>query len=396
MLTFKNKIEFNFNKCKQCGACKAICPTNAISFYQRQDGLFNVEVDYEKCIKCRKCEKDCPSNNVQIPQNYFDDFPNKRYYLGYNSDNIIRHNASSGGVARTIIVEALKHKYTGGVYTLAKKVEYPFAEGKFYTLNNIPEYDDIPNSVYHSVPLCENLNNIKDCDRIILVGTSCQLKALSPIVERKCKDVIKVCIFCKQQKNLNSTRFLTKIMDTQIPKNLKFSVKYRGEGWQGVVGINNSRITWEEAAQIPFGRRVWSVPGCNICGDPFAIGVKADISLMDPWEIRTPSDLGETLITVHSEKGEALLKSLSPELKFVEIPYNEALPALGLKDVWRRQKLVPYFKGEKVSLKIKMAGIGERIQISIIKKIVTILPKMPIFVYRVIRRIPDLRNLFIG
>ena len=117
---------------------------------------------------------------------------------------------------------------------------------------------------------------------------------------------------------------------------------------------------------------------------------------MDPWEIRTPSDLGETLITVHSEKGEALLKSLSPELKFVEIPYNEALPALGLKDVWRRQKLVPYFKGEKVSLKIKMAGIGERIQISIIKKIVTILPKMPIFVYRVIRRIPDLRNLFIG
>lgn len=393
MLYFKTKIEFNFEKCKQCGVCKAVCPTKAIAFSQRENGLFDVEVDYEKCIKCRMCEKICPSNNVEIPKNYFETFPNKNYYLGYNSDSEIRHKSSSGGVARTIIIESLKNNYTDGVYTLSKKEGFPFAEGKFYTQNNVPNYEDIPNSVYHSVPICENVNDIKACDRVILVGTSCQLKAMLPIVEKRCKDIIKVCIFCKQQKSLDSTRFLAKIMGTKVPKNLNFDVSYRGRGWQGYVQINGKMLHWSRAAQIPFGRRIWSVPGCNICGDPFAIGVNADISLMDPWIIREPSDLGETLITVHSAKGEEFIKKLSPKLKLEEISYSQALPALEYGDIIRRQKLVSYFKGEKVSLNVLIGGIMEQTQRFIIRNIVEILPRMPIIFYRILCKIPDMRNM---
>lgn len=38
-----------------------------------------------------------------------------------------------------------------GVYSLRCSESYPFAEGGgFYTQDNIPQYEEIPNSIYHS------------------------------------------------------------------------------------------------------------------------------------------------------------------------------------------------------------------------------------------------------
>lgn len=73
-------------------------------------------------------------------------------------------------------------------------------------------------------------------------------------------------------------------MGTIVPENLIFKAQYRGIGWPGLVQINNKVLSWHRAAQVPFGRRLWTVPGCNVCGDPFGIEVNSDLSLMDPWK----------------------------------------------------------------------------------------------------------------
>lgn len=52
------------------------------------------------------------------------------------------------------------------------------------------------------------------------------------------------------------------------------------------------------------------MPGCDVCGDSYGIESNADITLMDPWIIRKSNDLGETLITVHTEKGLKILKDI--------------------------------------------------------------------------------------
>lgn len=387
-----NKILYDYNMCQQCGVCESVCPKQAISFEMLDDGTHKVIVDNEKCIRCKRCVKCCPTNKNEDYGEYFKCFPDKQYFLGYNVNNKIRSESSSGGVCKTLIIESLKNNLVDGVYTLRKTNIYPFAEGEFYTQNNIPSYDDIPNSVYHSVMTCQNLKKIQKCRRLIIIGTSCQLRAMSEALKGKAEEVIKVCIFCKQQKTLNSTRFLAKIMRTKISKDKKFSVRYRGQGWQGIVQINKANLPWNRAASIPFGRRLWTVPGCNVCGDPFGTNVEADISLMDPWNIRQSNDLGETLITIHTEKGLTLLKHIS-NIKLMAQSYESVLPALDLKDIWRKQQLVPFFRKEKYTKITHNAGKAEIRQRKFLRLIVEILPRMPILFYLALSRyLPDFRN----
>lgn len=392
MLTFDKRIEYTYSRCQQCGICEAVCPKQAISMELRKDGTNQIMVDNDKCIRCKRCVNVCPANKRENYEGYFDNFTGKEYYLGYNTDATVRHECSSGGVCKTIIIESLRNGLTDGVYTLRRTDVFPYAEGEFYTKDNIPSYNDIPNSVYHSVMACRNINKIQHCKRLIVVGTSCQLRAMNVALKGKADEIIRVCIFCKQQKTLDSTRFLAKIIGTEIPKNLKFSARYRGNGWPGIVRVNESELPWNRAAQIPFGRRLWTVPGCDVCGDSFGIKAEADLTLMDPWKIRTPNDMGETLVTVHTETGKNLLKNID-NIGLQKKSFEDVKAALSLKDVWRKQQTESFFRGEKCSENIKKAGEAEIRQRLAIRKIVDTLPRMPILFYRVVCKFyPDKRN----
>lgn len=386
-----NRIVYDYSRCQQCGICEAVCPKKAISMKLRKDGTNQIKVDKDKCIRCKRCVNICPANKRENYEGYFDNFAGKEYYLGYNTDATVRHECSSGGVCKTIIIESLRNGLADGVYTLRRTDVFPYAEGEFYTKGNIPSYNDIPNSVYHSVMACRNINKIQHCKRLIVVGTSCQLRAMNTALKGKADEIIRVCIFCKQQKTLDSTRFLAKIMGTKIPKNLKFSTRYRGIGWPGIVRVNESELPYSRAAQIPFGRRLWTVSGCNVCGDSFGTNADADITLMDPWKIRKPNEFGETLTIVHTEKGEWLLKQL-PSLTLERKDFEEVEPALDLKDIWRKQQLVPFFRGQNCSDKIIKAGKAEQRQRAMLASIVETLPRMPIIFYRALCKLPDLRN----
>lgn len=393
MLEFINKkVLYNYIYCQQCGICEAVCPQKAIAFEMLKDGTHKVIVDENKCIRCKRCVTSCPANKIEDYSDYSIKFSDKHYFLGYNGNNKVRRESSSGGVCKSLIIESLNSGFVDGVYTLKKLDVYPFAEGAFYTKDNIPDYDDIPNSIYHSVMACRNIRKIQKCRRLMLIGTSCQLRAMNEVVKDKAEEIIRVCIFCKQQKTLDSTRFLAKIMGTRIPENMKFFVRYRGEGWQGKLRVNSAEMAYSRAASIPFGRRLWMVSGCNICGDPFGMNAEADISLMDPWNIQKPNYLGETLITVHTDKGMDMLRQM-PNIKLESKPFDFVEPALDLKDIWRKQQLIPFFRGEKCSYVIHRAGVAEVRQRKFLRMLVDALPRMPILFYLALSRFwPDFRN----
>ena len=177
----------------------------------------------------------------------------------------------------------------------------------------------------------------------------------------------------------------------KLPENLKFSTRYRGDGWPGIVRVGEAEMPWNRASQLPLGRRLWTVPGCNVCGDPFGMECNADITLMDPWLIKKENALGETLVTIHTECGMQLLcdcKDIVTESK----TYEEIKPALGLGDVWRKRALVPYFRGEAQDELIIRAGKAEQKQRRLLTLLVTKLPRLPFFFYRVIFHFPDVRN----
>ena len=123
--------------------------------------------------------------------------------------------------------------------------------------------------------------------------------------------------------------------------------------------------------------------------------VGADLSLIDPWGIRKPNDLGETLITIHTEQGKELLeatKLLGCEYK----TYSEIKNALGLDDVERKRLCVPYFKGEMVSENVSKACKAELRQRRILQKVLMGCPSLPIIFYRILHKIlPHKRDLIL-
>lgn len=391
----ENKIVCLFDLCQQCGTCKAICPKQAIKLTRTKNGLMDIIVDDNKCIRCKKCINVCPSIERNTKENYFEEIPQKQYFLGYNKDRKIRHESSSGGVCKTLIIESLKNGLVDGAYSLKKCDDYPKAEGEYYSIENLPTFDTLPNSIYHSVMLGLNIHRVPKCNRLMVVGTSCQLRAMEKALKGKYKELVKVCIFCKQQKTLDSTRFLAKAMGVTLPENLNISTRYRGKGWPGIVRIMGAELPYSRAAQLPFGRRLWSVSGCNICGDPFGIEIDADISLMDPWKIKTSNDLGETLITVHTKKGLDLLKNID-SIILEEKTYKEIEPALDLKDISRKRELIPFFRKKKdLNKRILLAGKAEQFQRKLLQGIAMRLPRMPFIFYRLMCKFPDLRNIIL-
>lgn len=392
MLLFdKERINYNYSCCQQCGACEAVCPKSAITMELLTDGTHRVIINDEKCIRCKRCVNVCPANKEEIYDNYFNEFKSKKYFLGYNANDEIRRASSSGGCCKTTIIESLRSGFSDGVYSLKQTGEYPFAEGEFYTRNNIPQYDDIPNSIYHSVMACRNVNKIQPCKRLLVIGTSCQLRAINTQLKDKADEVVRICIFCKQQKTLDSTRFLAKVMGTRLLGNMKKVPHYRGEGWPGIVRVNESGLPYSRAAQIPFGRRLWSVSGCDVCGDSFGIHAEADLTLMDPWEIRKPNNLGETLVVVHTALGGKLLKECNA-LILEPKTYSEVKPALSLKDVWRKQVTEPVFRGNVCDKLYVRAVHAELKQRKWLRIIVEKLPRLPVVFYRIFAKLPDLRN----
>lgn len=388
-------VEFHASGCQQCGACVGICPVGALASVvtDYKTGLAYIHVDRSKCISCGRCAAVCPATAASPGPDYLTRLPQLRYRMAHNSDPEVCHRSSSGGAARTIIVEALRSGAVDGVYALGRSDKWPYTGGRFWTAADKPAYDDLPNSVYHTVMACTELARVRRCERLMIVGTSCQIRALRIALKGRYDSLISVVIFCKQQKHYGATRFMAKACGAGKIGD-QFRARYRGDGWPGTVSINGHTMTWSRAAQLPFGRRLWSVPGCNICGDPFGLDAGGDLALMDPWEISTPGPGGDTLVTVMTDKGARILDSIR-QLEQKELSYADVKPALGETDIRRKQALVPYYRGEECSARVKIAGYLDRKSRQMLGAMLLALPRLPMIIYRIICKLPDPRNILL-
>jgi ferredoxin len=53
-------------ECSGCTACYAICPNEAISMVEDEEGFEYPQVNEEKCVQCYMCLQVCPIHRVAI------------------------------------------------------------------------------------------------------------------------------------------------------------------------------------------------------------------------------------------------------------------------------------------------------------------------------------------
>ena len=134
---------------------------------------------------------------------------------------------------------------------------------------------------------------------------------------------------------------------------------------------------------MPFGKKLWTVGGCNICGNPF--GVNVDMTLLDPWIIEK-RNAGKNLIIVHSKKGKNLLDD-TPKLVLEKKHISEIEKALMYDDIAKKNKLIPYFKGETNDVQLISIGKSVECQRNYLQFILIFFPKLPFIFYRILNKL---------
>jgi ferredoxin len=60
---FSNKLIWQEEDCVHCGACTAVCPSNALTMNKES---WCLEFSKEKCLVCGLCTKACPLNVMSL------------------------------------------------------------------------------------------------------------------------------------------------------------------------------------------------------------------------------------------------------------------------------------------------------------------------------------------
>ena len=175
--------------CSGCSACANLCPVNAISMQENEEGFLFPHIDHEKCTSCGLCYNKCPSVN-------FDKFESESPTVyGMMANNSMRMTSSSGGMFSVLSKYVFDQKgvVCGVANTDTFKLEFVFA-------TNMEELEPIKGSKYYQAEVGNTYQRIKDYLRegtlVLFCGCPCQVAGLKNHLGSTNKNLITADVVC--------------------------------------------------------------------------------------------------------------------------------------------------------------------------------------------------------
>jgi coenzyme F420-reducing hydrogenase beta subunit len=187
-------IELYHNKedCCGCGACVSICPQNAISMQEDENGFIYPFLSETLCIGCRLCKEVCAYQN-QLSLNT----PKEAYVAASKNDKNIVESASGG-----IFAEAATYiiKNDGIVFGVAFVKENSRLIPQHIGVSRLEDLKLLQGSKYVQSDMRNSMNQAKkylDNGRHVLFsGTPCQVAGLKGFLKKDYENLITMDIIC--------------------------------------------------------------------------------------------------------------------------------------------------------------------------------------------------------
>lgn len=363
-MQFKKRIPPSEILCRGCGSCAGFCPQGAITM-KEHDGKFFPSIDFSKCVDCGLCVKVCPvtSNVNELSEFVFgkkvEDIwlgNHLNFYAGYATNDKIRYNSSSGGLATTLLIFALEKELIDGALVTRFKRNNPL-KPEVFLAKSPEEIIRASGSKYCPVALSSQIDKIlRNKGNYAVVGLPCHIYGIRyaemMLKEVKDKIVLHLGLFCQHTITFDGTMVLLKKLHVH-PKNVK-KLSYRGEGWPGkiIVTLKNGskkKFSFKHMWSILFGAFFYSPPACLLCSDMTA--EFADISLGDAWHPRYMHDTrGRSMIITRTEKGREILEKARLEGKI-------KVEKLKREDILKSHKLAIYFKKRNIHARARLLNL---------------------------------------
>lgn len=165
-------------QCCGCNACVNVCPKNAISMQEDENGFTYPKIDESLCVRCSACKRVCGYQNMPAKNN-----PTEAYAVASRDDKLIMESAS-GGVFAEIARRWIKEG--GIVYGCAMQKEQSDFEIKQIRVDRIENLIDLQGSKYVHSSMEDSYtkvkNDLKNNVKVLFSGTPCQIASLRKFV----------------------------------------------------------------------------------------------------------------------------------------------------------------------------------------------------------------------
>lgn len=299
--------------CSACGACKVICPRDAIEFDFTNIGRLNSKVT-DKCVNCGLCKKVCPSINQD--DDIEDRFIGKiqSVFVGRAKEEKIYLNAQSGGLCTALSSYLLASKTVDAVL-MCKILKGNSPVPTAVLVRRQEELYECQRSCYTPVDLLSSLKKLEKHEKIAVVGLPCQIHGLTLLVKNNLPNIVayKIGLICDR---VHCRGYQDTILTYARGDNKKIYWKKKAFEHDGTyypyktapIVVENEK---NESFVFPNGFRfaikdLFTSPRCRVCTDK--LNLNADVVLGDPWHM-TDIDWthGDSLALVRTKNGEELL-----------------------------------------------------------------------------------------
>lgn len=317
--------------CTACTACSNICPHQAISFKQNEEGFFFPIINSERCIECRLCTKVCPQlNTVSFINNQCKTQCFAAYSYAYQK------NGSSGGMFSAIADYVLKEKgiVWGASFdenlqlrhvAVHKEEDMQPLRGSKYLQSDL-------GNTFHKVR--ESLNNGK---LVLFSGTPCQVAGLNSYLRnRRYPNLITIDVVCHGVPSQKTFDYW--MQQVQLKEGFVCGFQFRKlDGWsiiprmltnkkkKVVLRYDSEVYMWAFYEGLLFRECCYQCKYANL-------NRPSDITLADFWGIGNygrkfiPSQThGISLVLANSNQGNDLINALSINSYIEQRELDEAL-----------------------------------------------------------------------
>lgn len=328
--------------CTGCSACESICPKNAITLIEKEDGFKYPVIDQNKCINCGLCKRVCPVLNTNENKSL------NRSYLAYNKDEEELKTSSSGAIFSLIANYILDNNgiVIGASFTkptklqhiaITKKEDLEKLKGSKYLQSDV-------NNIFHYIK--EIINDKK----VLFVGTPCQVAGLKAYVKDH-KNLYCIDLICH---GVPSPKIFEQYIKELEEKNndslINYNFRDKVTGWENYSNtaiFKNKKITSlasENNYMKIFLSDIALRESCYKCN--FKIGNKySDITLGDFWGVYkyypTLSKNGVSAVIINTEKGMNIFECIKENAITKECNIDEILngnPSLSLSASYPKKR----------------------------------------------------------
>ncbi|MGM9637097.1 MAG: Coenzyme F420 hydrogenase/dehydrogenase, beta subunit C-terminal domain [Eubacteriales bacterium] len=326
-------------KCTGCGACKERCPQKCMEFIVDECGNRYPGIDESRCVECGLCTKVCPANAIV---DYLK--PSMFAYAGWSTNETIRRNSASGGIASSLYRYLMTEGYIcyGVVWddnfnlnyrSIRSEEDLKLFQNSKYTFSDI------------SSVLSEIEGNLKKKEKVFIVGLPCQISGLKAYLCRDYDNLLTADLLCH---GVCSSEYLSqhiKYVDKKLKQKCE-RVSFRDPEFDtenyhftlrnsDAVPFYDKTVESDDVYQMGYHKAIIYRENCYHCAYAAQKRV-GDITLGDYWRIghKIPFEYPKkkiSLILVQTQKGEDVIRKAEKvkQIVLVERPVEESAEVQG-------------------------------------------------------------------